>query len=107
MRTLQGRKIGSTNVRILPPISARFVRSRSLRPHSAKTYENPAHGTACRKTVEFPVPVTAALIGGFNGIAGNRLRIQDRDRHDSRLPRRRPGRLQFGVGLTTSAKPWH
>jgi hypothetical protein len=51
------------NVRILPPISERFVRSRRLRPHSAKTYGNPVHGTACRKTDEFPVPIPAALIG--------------------------------------------
>jgi hypothetical protein len=54
------------NVRILPPISGRFIRSRSPRPDSAKTYGNPVHGTACRNTDEFPVPVAAALIGGFS-----------------------------------------
>jgi hypothetical protein len=54
---------GSENVRILSPISHRFVRSRSPRPDSAKTYENPVRGAACRNTDEFPVPVTAALIG--------------------------------------------
>jgi len=27
-------------VRILPPISGRFIRSRGPRPHSAKTYEH-------------------------------------------------------------------
>jgi len=42
--------------RILPPISGRFIRSRSLRTDSAKTYENPARGTACRNTDEFPGP---------------------------------------------------
>ena|ERR1700730_6375773 len=35
-------------------------------PHSAKTYGNPVCGTECRKTDEFPVPVTAALIGRFS-----------------------------------------
>jgi hypothetical protein len=58
-------------VRILPPISARFVRSRSPRPDSAKTYGNLVLETACRNTDEFPVPVTAALIGRLTGIAEN------------------------------------
>jgi hypothetical protein len=40
-------------VRFLPPISGRLIRTRSLRPDSAKTYEIPARGTACRKTHEF------------------------------------------------------
>jgi hypothetical protein len=54
------------NVRILLRISGRFIRTHSLRPHSAKTYENPVRGTACRNTDEFPVPVAAALIDGFS-----------------------------------------
>jgi len=61
----QCRGAASKNVRILPTISARFVRSSSLSPHSAKTYENPVRETACRKTDEFPVPARATLIGWF------------------------------------------
>jgi hypothetical protein len=53
----------SKNVRILPPISGRFVRSQAEAHISAKTYENPARGTACQKTDEFSAPVTAAIIG--------------------------------------------
>src|ERR1700676_1499669 len=56
------------NVRILPPISERLIRSRSPRPHSAKTYENPAHGTACRNTCECPVGgVNYRSIDGVSG----------------------------------------
>jgi hypothetical protein len=55
-------------VGFLRPISARFVRSGSLSLDSAKTYENPVRRTACRKTDEFSVPVTAALIGGLMAI---------------------------------------
>jgi hypothetical protein len=58
-------------VRILPPISARFIRARRLKPHFAKTYENPVGGTACRKTDEFPAAVTAALIGRFSAFPRN------------------------------------
>jgi hypothetical protein len=48
------------DVRILPPI----FRSRDRRhSDSHKTYGNPEHGTACRKTDDFPGPVTAALNG--------------------------------------------
>jgi hypothetical protein len=61
-----GRSWNPKNVRILPPISARSVRTRSLRPDSAKTYGNPVQGTACRKTCEFPLPEAASLIGGFS-----------------------------------------
>src|SRR6202035_3004438 len=35
-------------VRILLPISGRLIRSRSPRPLSAKTYENPARVKVCR-----------------------------------------------------------
>jgi hypothetical protein len=63
--------LSSTNVRILPPLSARFVRSRSSRPHSAKTYENPARGTACRITDEFTWPATTAFIGGLMAFPQN------------------------------------
>jgi hypothetical protein len=58
----------SKNVRILPSISGRFDRSRRLRPDSAKTRENPVHEKTRHKTDEYPVPVTAALIGGFSGV---------------------------------------
>jgi hypothetical protein len=58
----------SIKVRILTPISGRFTRSRRLSLDSAKTYEYPARGTACRNTDEFPLPVTAALIGRFTAI---------------------------------------
>jgi hypothetical protein len=40
-------------VRILPPISARFVRSRDFRPYSAKTDENPARGACAEKRMSF------------------------------------------------------
>jgi hypothetical protein len=50
-------------VRILPSISGRFVRAHRLRPDSAKTYGNPVRRTTCQKTDEFPVAVTAALVG--------------------------------------------
>jgi hypothetical protein len=63
--------IASEKVRIVPPISARVVRSRRLSLDSAKTYEYPARGTVCRNTDEFPVPVTAALIGRFVTIPEN------------------------------------
>jgi hypothetical protein len=53
------------NVGFLPPSSARFVPSRSLRSDSAKTCGNPVLRTARRKTDEFPVLVAAALIGGW------------------------------------------
>jgi hypothetical protein len=59
------------NVRILPPISRLFVRSRSLRPDSVKTYENPARGVACRNTDELPAPVSAALIGRLTPLLEN------------------------------------
>jgi hypothetical protein len=59
------------NVRFLPPISGRLIRSRGPRPDSAKTYGNPVRRTACRKTDEFPVPVTATLIGGLTLISAN------------------------------------
>jgi hypothetical protein len=49
-------------------ISGRLIRSRSLRPDSAKTYENLVCGTACRKTVEFPGPASAALIGRLKAV---------------------------------------
>jgi hypothetical protein len=74
--------------------AAPFVRSRSLRRHSAKSYENPAHGTASRNTDDFPVPVTAALIGGFS--AGHarydfgRNEPRALDRPTPRLERRAP-----------------
>jgi hypothetical protein len=60
-------------VRILPPISERLIRAHSLRPLSAKTHENPARRIACRNTYEFPVPVTAAIIGRFSACPGKRL----------------------------------
>jgi hypothetical protein len=50
-------------LRILPPISGRLIRSHGPRPHSAKTYGNLVLETACRKTDEFPVPATTAVIG--------------------------------------------
>jgi len=59
------------NVRILPPISGRFDRSRVLSPNSAKTDGNSVRRTPCRKTVEFPVPAAAALIGRFLPLAEN------------------------------------
>jgi hypothetical protein len=65
------------NVRILPPISAHFVRSHRLRPDSAKTYGNLVHGTACRNTDEFPVPVTAALIGGWTKSLRDSRKVTD------------------------------
>jgi hypothetical protein len=55
-------------VRILPPVSGRFDRSRRSRLDSAKTFRNLVLETACRKTDEFPVPVRAALIGGLMAI---------------------------------------
>jgi hypothetical protein len=58
-------------VRILAADFSAFVRSGSLSFDSAKTYENPAGGTACRNTDEFPVPVTAALIGRFLAVSEN------------------------------------
>jgi hypothetical protein len=65
------------NVRILPSICGRFVYSRSPRPDSAKRYENPARRTACRNTDEFPVPITAALIGGLMACPGKGLRLRE------------------------------
>src|SRR5580704_4258215 len=53
------------NVRFLPSGSGRFIRFRRLRLDSAKRYENPARKSACRNTDEFPVSVTAALMGRF------------------------------------------
>jgi hypothetical protein len=50
----------SPNVRILPPISERLTVSRSPRPDSAKTYENPARGTVYRKTCDFPARADVA-----------------------------------------------
>jgi hypothetical protein len=58
-------------VRFPPPISGQLIRSRGLRPDSAKTYGNLVHGTACRKTDEFPGPAAAALIGRLMGIPKN------------------------------------
>jgi hypothetical protein len=66
------------NVRILPPIAGRFVRSRSLRPDSVKTYENPAREPACRKTNDFPASVAAALIGPLMTCPRKGLRLWDR-----------------------------
>src|SRR5579863_5040572 len=40
-------------VRILLPISGRFVRAYGLRPHSAKTYENSARGACAEKRMSF------------------------------------------------------
>src|SRR5580704_19370660 len=59
------------NVRFLPPISGRLIRSRGPRPESAKTYGHPVRRTACRQADEFPVPVTATLIGGLTLISAN------------------------------------
>src|ERR1700676_5416704 len=72
-------------VRILPPISARFVRSGSVSFDSAKTYENPVRGTACRNTDEFPVPVTAALIGPFLACPRKGMRLWESCRRDGQI----------------------
>jgi hypothetical protein len=53
----------SKNVRILLPISGRLIHSRSPRPDSAKMHGNSVRRIAYRKTDEFPVPVTVAVIG--------------------------------------------
>jgi hypothetical protein len=53
--------IGAMTVSRVAEFSA--LPSRSLSPDSAKTCGNPVRRTARRKTDEFPVPVTAALIG--------------------------------------------
>jgi hypothetical protein len=41
----------------------RFDRRHPIAPDSAKTDGNLVHGSACRNTDDFLVPVTAALIG--------------------------------------------
>jgi hypothetical protein len=71
------------NVRILPPISKRFDRSRSPRPDFAKTYGCPAHRTPCRNTDEFPGPGPAALIGPFNATNGKGLSFAELRTHSS------------------------
>jgi len=60
-------------VRILPPFSGRLVRFHRVRLDSAKTYGNLVRGIMCRKTDEFPVPATSALIGPFAGVPEKRL----------------------------------
>jgi hypothetical protein len=65
----------SKTVGFPPPISERLIRSRRQSPHSAKTYGNLGHRTACRKTDEFPEPA-AALIGGLMACPGNGLRLR-------------------------------
>jgi transposase len=52
-------------VRFLTSLLRRFDCHHPSAPDSAKTEGNPARGTAYRKTDDFPVPVTAALIGRF------------------------------------------
>ena len=75
----------SSNVRFMPPISGRFVRSHRLRPDSAKTYGDLVLETACRKTDEFPVPVTAALIGPFLTRSQKGLRFWEKGRVVTKL----------------------
>jgi hypothetical protein len=57
-----------------------FCPDSQLRPNSAKTYENPAPGRACRKTAEFPV--RTAIIGGLTRFPKNgRLSRYTTDSH--------------------------
>jgi hypothetical protein len=64
-----GRCNSAENVRILPPISGRLIRSR--RPEAGFRQKRWQFGTrsVCRNTDEFPVPGTAALIGGLMSTA--------------------------------------
>jgi hypothetical protein len=59
------------NIRILPPISERFIRTRGLTPDFAKTYGNLGHRIACRKTDDFPGPARASLNGRFLVVTKN------------------------------------
>jgi hypothetical protein len=61
----------------VPPISGRLIRSRRLMLDSVKTYGNSVRRTACRKTDEFPVHDTAALIGRFSHSTGKGLSKRD------------------------------
>jgi hypothetical protein len=61
------------NVRILAAISERLICFHSLRPNSAKTYGNPARGTASRKTYDFP----GGTYRSFDGDPAKRLRIRE------------------------------
>jgi hypothetical protein len=61
----------SKNVRILPPISGRFVRSRRLRPDSAKTYGNSVRWRACRKTCGFLEGADSSFIARFSAFPEN------------------------------------
>ena len=52
--------------RISPSAGGHFARLGRLRSGSAKTYGNPARGTASRKTCDVLVPSRASLIGRFS-----------------------------------------
>jgi|SRR5580704_14145538 hypothetical protein len=57
-------RVNVTNRRGTVPIN-------EIATDSAETYENPARGTACRKTCEFPVRAKASLIGRLMTITEN------------------------------------
>jgi hypothetical protein len=57
----------SFSARLFTRISWRFDRRHTITADSQKANGNSVRKTACRKTDEFPVPATAALIGAFFG----------------------------------------
>jgi hypothetical protein len=59
--SLTTRRVVPKIVRFLPPILGRLIRSRSLKPHSAITYEFSARGACAERRMIFRV--TATLIG--------------------------------------------
>jgi hypothetical protein len=46
-----------------------FGPSSRYRPDSGKRHGNPARGTACRNTDEFPVPELPSFIGGLMALS--------------------------------------
>jgi hypothetical protein len=56
----------------------RFDRRHLITADSAKTYGNPAPGTACQNSDGFPVPAREALIGGLMALPENASGLEQR-----------------------------